>query len=120
MYDFNGQIVQTEESNRLLEEFKKLYIDNDYPERILYINHLRKIYKIFSIEKLREISIPNKRNLVIYHERIKKVYRTNFADICQYVEQLEPWEDIDCLIFDDSFKWFLGINHSDEIFIYGF
>jgi hypothetical protein len=54
----------------------------------------------------------------MYHERLKTIYITNFEQICLYVEQLERWQDIDCLIFDEELNWFFGLNHSEEVLLY--
>lgn len=90
MYDFRGTRIENQEAEKTLEKFKSLYIDKSYPERILFINHLNKIDKTIAIQQLRNINIPNKCNILMYHERLKTVYSTNFEEICLYVEQLEP------------------------------
>lgn len=55
----------------------------------------------------------------MHHERLNTLYSNNFEEVCSYVEQLEPWEDIDCLIFDKELNWFIGITHNEMILIYG-
>lgn len=118
MYKFNGDEMEFNEADRILGKFKKIYIDKSYPERILFINHLNRYDEIIPFERLREVNIPKENSLFMYHERLKTIYITNFEQICLYVEQLEPWEDIDCLIFDEELNWFLGLNHSEEVLLY--
>lgn len=118
MYKFNGDKVEFNEADRIQDKFKKIYIDKSYPERILFINHLNRYDETIPFERLREVNIPKEKSLFMYHERLKTIYITNFEQICLYVEQLEPWEEIDCLIFDEEFSWFLGLNHSEEVLLY--
>lgn len=118
MYKFNGDKMEFNVADRILDKFKKIYIDESYPERILFINHLNRYDEIIPFERLREVNIPKEKSLFMYHERLKTIYITNFKQICLYVEQLEPWEDIDCLIFDEELNWFLGLNHSEEVLLY--
>lgn len=61
----------------------------------------------------RQLKIPNSNNLLMYLEREDLVFRTTFKDICRYVDELEPWEDIDNYIFDDTFTWIMAITHED-------
>jgi hypothetical protein len=118
MYKFDGIKMEEKESNEILNEFKKRYINNSYPERILFINHLKKYDSTIPFDQLREINIPKEKKLFMYHERLKTVYSTNFQQICMYVEQLEPWEDIDCLIFDEEMNWFIGLTHDEKVLRY--
>jgi hypothetical protein len=118
VYDFNGLKIESKEADIILEKFKERYINKNYPERILFINHLNRIDKTIPVEQLREINIPKEKCIFMYHERLKTVYRTNFQQICLYIEQLEPWEDIDCLVFDEKLDWFLGINHNEKILLF--
>jgi len=106
LYKFDGIEIEAREANIILDKFKERYINKSYPERILFINNLNKYDKAISFEQIREINISKENRLFMYHERLKIVYLTNFEQICLYVEQLEPWEEIDCLIFDESLNWF--------------
>lgn len=71
------------------------------------------------IERIRKLNTPMELNLFMYHERLKTVYSTRFQEICEYLEQLDLWEDIDSLIVDKKFDWFVGITHDDILLIYG-
>lgn len=119
MYNFIGKKIEGKVKQQIIENFKTQYVNDTYPERILMINHLKSIEKIMPIEKLKDIVMPRYHNIFFYHERQKNLYITNFKDICMYIEQLEPWEDVDCLIFDEKLEWYLGITHSDDLYLTG-
>lgn len=119
MYNFNGTIIEQKKAKVILENFQQHFLNDTYPERILFINHLNHIDATLPIEQLGNINIPKKYNIFFYHERLKILYLTSFEEICIYVEQLEPWEDIDCLVFDDELNWFIGITHNDTILLNG-
>lgn len=50
---------------------------------------------------------------------MEELYKTNFGEIGEYVNQLEPWEEIDAEIFDESMKWVIVITHEDISLIFG-
>lgn len=54
-----------------------------------------------------------------FSERVEELYKTNFGEIGEYVNQLEPWEEIDAEIFDESMKWVIVITHEDISLIFG-
>lgn len=64
-------------------------------------------------EEASKLNIPNSDNLLFYLERQNKVYKTSFKNICKYVDELEPWEDIDAYIFDETYTWLFAITHED-------
>lgn len=53
--------------------------------------------------------------VLFYLERSGETYRTTFDQVCQYVEQLEPWEFLDGYVFDGDYRWLLGITHEDNL-----
>jgi hypothetical protein len=110
--------MEINEAEKILDKFKERYIDKIYPERLLFINHLNRYDKIISFEQLNQVNIPEDKTLLIFHERLKTVYYTTFKQICLYVDQLEPWEEIDCLIFDEELSWFLGLNHNEKAILF--
>lgn len=119
MYEFSGYKIDLKESEEIIDKFKAKYIDKSYPERILLVNHLNKVNKSISLRKLRDIPIPKHKDIFMYHERLKTLYITNFQEICLYIEQLDPWEDVDCLVFDTELEWFLGITHNETVLVFG-
>ena len=36
-----------------------------------------------------------------------------FFEICEEISQLEPWDEIDALIFDETFTWTIAITHEE-------
>ncbi|WBW95234.1 hypothetical protein [Oceanirhabdus sp. W0125-5] len=119
MNNFNGQTLDPQKTNQILEKFREKHVNDTYPERILMINHLKNLEKRLPVERLRDIVIPKQQNIYMYHERMKNLYLTNANIIFEYIEQLEPWEDVDCIIFDEKLEWYLGINHSEELLLSG-
>lgn len=119
MYEFKAITIKECDQIKILEKVKHYFLDKDYPKKILMTNHLRDIDRIFNVEHIRNIQAPNTNNIYLYHERLKMVYQTDYSDVCQYVEQLEPWEDVDLLIFDQCYKWFIAITHNDTILCHG-
>jgi hypothetical protein len=118
MCNFVGQKVKGEKTKAILDEFKSMYIDEKYPEKILFSNHLKAKPKIKELAELRNI-MPKYKNLYYYDERSKELFYSCYEEICQYVEELEPWDEVDGLIFDNDMKWLVVINHEDVILTVG-
>lgn len=118
MNKFDGVRIDDAEAEKILGEFRRRYINDSYPERILYINHLKQHDREVPFNRIRDIRMPKDKVLYMYHERLKTLYTTSFDQICTYVEQLEPWEDIDCLVFDEDMEWFLALTHDEKVLRY--
>lgn len=95
--------------NMIIKEFAREY---DIKTNRLW-NCLRSKPICLEFEEARKLDIPNSNDLVFYLERQNEVYNTTFEEICKYVNELEPWEDIDAYIFDETFQWIFAITHED-------
>lgn len=93
----------------LIEKFAREY---DVETNRLW-NCLRSKPICLEFEEARKLDIPNSNDLVFYLERQNEVYNTTFEEVCKYVNELEPWEDIDAYIFDETFQWIFAITHED-------
>lgn len=79
MYDFNGIKVEGNKVEEILEDFKRKYVNETYPKRKLFINHLNKVDRKIPTERIRELNISMELDLFMYHERLKTVYITKFG-----------------------------------------
>ncbi len=86
MYEFNA--IKIEECNqiKILEEVNNNFLDKDYPEKILMINHLRDVDIILKVEHIRSIDVPNIDNIYVYHERLTELYQTDYNSVCEYMK----------------------------------
>lgn len=93
--------------NMLIKTFAQEY---DIQTNRLW-NCLRVKRSCLEFSYARKLEIPQ--SAIFYLERQNEVYCTTFNDICKYIDELEPWEDIDAYVFDDTFSWLLAITHED-------
>jgi hypothetical protein len=104
-------------SDEKLIYYKDLLVNKFAKDYDIKTNRLWNCLKLKSFcwefEDARKLDIPNSKNILFYLERQNEVYRTTFDDICKYIDELEPWEDIDAYIFDETFKWLFAITHED-------
>ncbi|MCL2151267.1 MAG: hypothetical protein FWH50_03490, partial [Coriobacteriia bacterium] len=56
---------------------------------------------------------PSDSLVYIYLDRTEELFLTQFSDICSYVDELEPWDEIDAVIFDETLDWVIAITHED-------
>lgn len=66
--------------------------------------------------KMKNMVIGYRKKVYFYDDRCRTLFLTYYENICLFIEQLEPWEEVDCLIFNNTFKWIIGYNHEDEIY----
>lgn len=45
--------------------------------------------------------------------RIEELYITCYEEICRFIGSLEPWEEIDAVIFDRTMEWTIAVTHED-------
>lgn len=111
----------TEEATKILNKFISIYVDkNKISKYILLWNSLKcgvktKCLPFCQIEML---DFFKNKILCLYDERNKILWQTNWKEIVSFINNLEIWEEnIDFLIFDSSFEWFVAITHEDLLTI---
>lgn len=55
----------------------------------------------------------------LYFEYLNEVRRSTIASLEAYLSVKEPWEDYDICVFDERFKWFIGVTHNDAVITFG-
>ena len=111
-------------TDKLLEDFKKKFIAADYDphnqeiSRLLWCN-LSCETRMIPTENFQSISLDKNKKVYFYDERRNEMYGVLFSEICEYIDNSEPWEEIDAEIFDDSYEWFIAITHEDFSLLYG-
>jgi len=112
------------EKDEIINIFTEKFVDsNIVEERILYWNSFKDEYrgniKKLNINQIKKLSLPSEKNIYIYLEREKKLFKGNIKHIHGFYEQQEPWEETDITIFDESLNWVVAFTHEDEIVTYG-
>lgn len=118
----NDHIDKKRVLDQLMENFVKkdfCFFDESKRRNLLWCHFINRNDKVFPTEELVNIKLPKDHDVFFYSERVEELYKTNFGEICEYVIQLEPWEEIDAEIFDDSMKWVIAITHEDISLIFG-
>lgn len=116
--------ISGSEKNKLIEEFKRNFVNTDYDpsnqkiSRLLWCN-LSCGDETIPTEKFENISVERNANVYFYSERDDTLYSTVFSETIDFIKNLEPWEDIDAEIFDKSFTWFIAVTHEDFCIVFG-
>lgn len=116
--------INGDEKNKLIEEFKRKFVSGDYDpknqkkSRLLWCN-LACGGETIPTEKFENISVDGGAAVYFYSERDRKLYGAAFSEIADFIKNLEPWEEIDAEIFDQSFTWFIAVTHEDFCIVYG-
>lgn len=103
-------------SAKILKRFISLYVDQKkIPQYTLLWNSLKDEIdtRCFSFSRLVSLSFLKYKTLFLYNEREKALYQIEWKGIVDFIDGLEPWEDIDFLVFDNSFSWFAAVTHED-------
>ena len=116
--------IDRKAAEQILTKFKSKFVISDYdPEnqrrsRLLHCN-LSCETRWIATEDFEYIAFDRKKKVYFYSERHREMYQVTFSEVCRLVAGLEPWEEIDAEVFDDSYEWFLSITHEDVTLAYG-
>ena len=106
----------------LIERFRDRYVDRKRLRQVgLMWNSLLPQYepRCLPTEEIAQLGIPRDKKVFFYSERIRMLYAASFGAVVDYVEQLEPWEDIDAYLFDGTMDWVVAVTHEDAILCLG-
>lgn len=112
-----GNRIEADQLSKTIEQLKKQFVKDGQADNILIWNSFKIKPRLVQYDNVKSLNVPNTDNLFFYLERQNEMYITKFNDICKYVDQLEPWEEIDAYIFDDSFKWVIAITHEENLLL---
>lgn len=79
---------------------------------MIWCNFKRKDGKYIPIDCLNK-QLDASKKVLHYNERTDCLFESCFFEICEEISQLEPWDEIDALIFDETFTWTIAITHED-------
>ncbi len=114
------------EKNEIMDMYIHTFVNSDYIRiskndnsiNLIWCNFKNRDSEAFPVEELRNKLSPEKK-VVFYNDRSDLLYKTNFSGVYEYIENLEPWEETDCVIFDELMKWTIAITHEDFIIVIG-
>jgi hypothetical protein len=118
--------VEAEKASVIMDQYMSTFIKSDYTPWNKEYNcmnlpwcHYKVDIKTLDISNLSELDISSEKNVYCHDEQQKKLYQTDFKSVLDLVIALEPWEEIDVEIFDDSFDWTVAITHEGEVIFHG-
>ena len=119
-----NNLIDNDKSNMLINEFKNKFVVSDYNKnnqrksKLLWCNLSCK-GKIIPIDKFEDININIYSDVYFYNERDERMYQIPFSNVQNFIHKLDPWDEIDCEIFDDTMTWFISVTHEDFCIVYG-
>lgn len=114
------KIILGKEKEDVLSRFKFNFVDEEklIDMKLLWNSFLRKA-NCYPYEKLKEYSIDKTKEIYFYEQRGDEMYITTMKDILIYVDNMEPWDEIDAYIFDENMDWVIALTHEDVILTIG-
>jgi hypothetical protein len=110
----NGEYINKDEASIIKQVLKTKFVGDINIEGNLMWNLFNQKPKLMSFVDVKSLQIPNYDKVYFYLERQDKMYKTEYSNILKYVEDLEPWEEIDGYIFDHNYNWVIAITHEDN------
>jgi hypothetical protein len=109
-----------ENKEKILSRYIKQFVDNSFSREdkiygginLMWCNFKRKDGEYLPIDCLNKQWDASKK-VLYYDERTNYLFESSFFEICEKMSQLEPWDEIDALIFDETFTWTIAITHED-------
>jgi hypothetical protein len=127
IYDFlvtNNKAIRLPEPTKKnkLEKFVDQFVDQQLVQQhILYWNSIKNEYmdkkKRIGLERLTTMRYKSLECSYIYVERNRELFSGSIQVIFDFLEQQEPWEETDIIVFDESYDWFIAFTHEDEIIL---
>lgn len=125
-----GLITDTDFKKRILNKFISKFVKNDYTFKNPKTGGIKLIWcnfseecKIYPTDKLFSNSTKAQQEfdtpVYFYNERTQEMFFTDFEDISNFVNNFEPWDEIDAEIFDESLDWVIAVTHEDVSFVSG-
>lgn len=65
--------------------------------------------KCLNFDKIYTLNIPIYKDIFFYLERQGILYKTNIKNVINFIEELEPWEEVDAYAFDQDVLLTIGI-----------
>lgn len=123
-----GLITDINLKRNILDKFINTFVKNDYTFRIsstggggrkLMWCHFKEECKVFSTEQLFQSQLQIVSPLFFYSERTEELFLTDFEDVCNFINNLEPWDEVDAEIFDENLEWVIAVTHEDVSMVSG-
>ena len=117
-------LIERNKAKKILKKFKDKFVVSDYnPQnqsvsRLLWCN-LSCAGESIPINEFEKINVEKNAIVFFYDERANKMFQVKYYEVADYIINLEPWDEYDAYIFDDTFKWFIAITHEDFCILYG-
>ncbi|OYD06596.1 hypothetical protein [Paludifilum halophilum] len=119
---FPGVRVNEQKERIIINQLKKKFVDYDLlSTRILFWNSFKFKPQKYTLEQAKQLKQPHLvKNLYFYNERERRVYKVeSYTAICDYIEKLEPWENVDALVFKEDMSWVIAFTHEDIVLSIG-
>lgn len=121
-----GYKLENKKADALLETFRTHFMaevceQNSLHEkrsRLIWCNLLPGCHTI-PTENVPRLPVAPDQKVYYYGERDNEMYATTFSEVCAFLRELEPWDEIDSEIFDDTFTWYIAVTHEDISLVYG-
>ena len=127
MINIDGKIQNQSLKDDIISDYIKHFLKSDYcfwdkktnGRNLMWCNLKKERDNVIPTEELAKIRIQNEGDLFFYLERTEELYEIRFEEICRYINSLEPWEEIDAVIFDKTMEWMIAVTHEDFSIIIG-
>lgn len=127
MINIEGKVKNKLFKDDIISDYIKCFLKSDYcfwdkkanVRNLMWCNLKKEVSKVISTEKLLRLRLQNQNNLFFYLERTEELYEIKFEEICRYINSLEPWEEIDSVIFDKTMEWSIIVTHEDFSILIG-
>ena len=77
-------------------------------------NYFKHKPRLVLFEKIDSLGVKGGQKVYFYLERQKELFVTTFQDIIEFVEEFEPWDEMDAYIFTEKMDWIIAITHEDN------
>lgn len=100
----------SDEAQAILVRFMERYVDKEKFKRyVLMWNSFICKPICLPLKAVQDIALPSDKEVFFYDEREKMLYGTTIKDVVCFVENLEPWDQVDACVFDGDMNWVVAV-----------
>lgn len=120
------KVIDAKESKEILKQYTAKFINSKYTVWNDKYNcpnlpwcYFKGETKMLDIDNISAVNIHSDEIVYCHDERQKILYQTTYEKIYNFIVCLEPWQEVDIELFNETLDWTMAVTHEGEIILSG-
>lgn len=112
-----GEKISEIQANNLIIAFRKKFRERQFKKYPLNVPTACCLEGIKDESIFSNSTFLNLNKIYILFDYDNDLRLASPSDIKDFYNNLEPWEDYDFCLFDDTFSWCIGVTHNNDVIV---